>query len=199
MALTKIVTAFVLTISESTGVPVVGQTQEDARAVGFEFGGRISAIPSEGTGPLLQAFHHLYVAPRTSIRVGIGATNLGRISRIIENVFYHDLTTRYVGAGVDLVHRSERNVYVGGGVGLYHLRGRPRAGSAQEETALKPGGSIFFGRRILRPEDNLLTIEGRLYAIPKFRDFRASGIRATFGIKKFLSFPWCRPRGYSPV
>jgi hypothetical protein len=165
--------------------PAVAQSpQRGSSAIGVEVGPFMPAaesFPLDGidrTSPIVQVFYHSYLAARTSLRFGAGTTNPKLPG------YPPGPAVRYIRAGVDLVHKSERSLYVGAGVGIYSLRGPFDRVADGHRTVLKPGGTFFVGGEYFIRDTVSLTVEGRLHALRKFGDFDPFGLTSTFGLKK---------------
>jgi len=153
----------------------------DSAAVGGDVGLFLPADDQLSKSATLEGFYEYYMAPRTSIRLGLGWTN---------PEFDRDpnLSIRHLRIAVDGVYNWEKGAihpFAGGGLGIYFLQ--PRAGDANVgDSESKLGGTVFGGVELFATRTLAVKGEARYHLIRNAGDLDPDGLALTVGLKKYF-------------
>ena len=153
----------------------------DSAAVGGDVGIFLPADDQLSKSAALEGFYEYYMAPRTSIRLGLGWMN---------PEFESDpsLSIRHLRIAVDGVYNWERGAihpFAGGGLGIYFLQGRA-GGSNLGDSESKLGGTVFGGVELFADRTLAVKGEARYHLIKNARGLDPDGLALTIGLKQYF-------------
>ena len=169
--------------------PVMAEAQgrtprTDSAAVGGDIGWFFPAEDALNSSVSLDGFYEYYLAPRTSVRFGVGWT-------APQYDFENDETLRYIRVGGDLIYNWERGAihpFVGAGLGVYIMQ-PSEDGNDVAESESKLGGVLLGGLEYFT--SNTVSVKGEasyhfIGDVEGFGPRNPSGFKLSIGLKKYF-------------
>ena len=169
--------------------PVMAEAQgrtprTGSAAVGGDIGWFFPSEDALNSSVSLDGFYEYYLAPRTSVRFGLGWT-------APEYDFEDDESLRYVRIGGDVIYNWERGTihpFVGAGLGIYILQPSEN-GNDVAESESKLGGVLLGGLEYFTSNTVSLKGEASYHFISDVDNFgppNPSGFKIAIGLKKYF-------------
>lgn len=170
-------------------LPVMAEAQgrtprTDSAAVGGDIGWFFPTDDALNSSVSLDGFYEYYLAPRTSVRFGLGWT-------APEYDFESDESLRYIRVGGDVIYNWERgpvHPFVGAGLGIYILQPSEN-GNDVAESQSKLGGVLLGGLEYFTSNTVSLKGEASYHFISDVNAFgpsNPSGFKLAVGLKKYF-------------
>lgn len=153
----------------------------DSGAIGGDVGVFLPRDDAFNSGPTLEAFYEYYLAPRGSIRLGVGWANPKLERESVDSL-------RHVRVAGDAVYNWEGGAihpFVGAGVGIYFLQFKDNGGNAGDSET-KFGATLFGGAEFFASRTTSVKAEGRYHLIQNIGATDPDGFALTIGLKKYF-------------
>lgn len=170
-------------------LPVMAEAQgrtprAGSAAVGGDVGWFFPTDDALNSGVSLDGFYEYYLAPRTSVRFGLGWT-------APEYDFETDESLRYVRVGGDVIYNWEGGAvhpFVGAGLGVYIMQ-PSEDGNDVAESESKLGGVLLGGLEYFT--SNTVSVKGEISYhfisdVENFGPRNPSGFKLAVGLKKYF-------------
>ena len=153
-------------------------------AVGGDVGWFFPTDEALNASVSLDGFYEYYLAPRTSIRLGLGWT-------APEYDFETDESLRYVRIGGDVIYNWERGAihpFAGAGLGIYIMQ-PSEDGNDTADSESKLGGALLGGLEYFT--SNTVSLKGEvsyhfISGVDNFGPADPSGFKLAIGLKKYF-------------
>lgn len=153
----------------------------ESGAIGGDVGVFLPRDEALNSGPVLEGFYEYYLAPRGSIRLGLGWANPKFASESSDSL-------RHVRVAADGVYNWEGGAlhpFVGAGFGIYFLQVRDN-GKSIGDSETKLGGTLFGGAEFFASPTTSVKAELRYHLIENVGLMNPDGFALTIGLKKYF-------------
>jgi opacity protein-like surface antigen len=175
--------AYIITLLPAA-VQAQGRTpRTDSAAVGGEAGLFLPRADDLKSGLDLFGFYEYYLAPRTSLRLG-----LEWMHPDYDEDRDPDASVRMIRIGGDMVYNWEGGTihpFAGAGLGVYIIQPRNN-GQNEGDSESKFGGSLFGGLEFFTNRTTSVKAEARYHVVPNVNGFNPDGLSLTVGLKKYF-------------